>query len=80
MSVIEAVRKFLVEQEYIKPAELIDESESMLERGMIDSVGVLNLVAFLEDRYEIKIEDDDLMPENFDSLAAINNYVRKKIA
>jgi len=79
MAVIEAVRRFLVEQEYIKRDELIDESESMLERGMIDSVGVLNLVTFLEDRYKIEIEDDDLMPENFDSLAAINNYVRNQI-
>ena len=79
MAVIEAVRRFLVEQEYIKPDELIDESESMLERGVIDSVGVLNLVTFLEDRYKIEIEDDDLMPENFDSLAAINNYVRNQI-
>ena len=78
MAVIEDVRGFLVEQEYIKPDELINDSESMLERGMIDSVGVLNLVSFLEDRYKIEIEDDDLMPENFDSLAAINNYVRNK--
>lgn len=78
MSVVGAVKEFLTEQEYIKSAEVIDESESLLERGIIDSVGVLNLVSFLEETYGINIDEDDLMPENFDSLSAINSYVNRK--
>jgi len=78
MSVVGAVKDFLTEQEYIKSAEVIDESESLLERGIIDSVGVLNLVSFLEETYGINIDEDDLMPENFDSLSAINSYVNRK--
>jgi len=78
MSVVGAVKEFLTEQEYIKSAEAIDESESLLERGIIDSVGVLNLVSFLEETYGINIDEDDLMPENFDSLSAISSYVNRK--
>jgi len=78
MSVVGAVKEFLTEQEYIKSAEVIDESESLLERGIIDSVGVLNLVSFLEETYGINIDEDDLMPENFDSLSAISSYVNRK--
>ena len=80
MAVIELVKNFLLEQEYIKPDEVIDESESLLERGTIDSLGVMEMVTLLEETYGIEIDDDDLMPENFDSLAAINDYVRGKVA
>ncbi len=80
MAVIELVKNFLLEQEYIKPDEVIDESESLLERGIIDSLGVMEMVALLEETYGIEIDDDDLMPENFDSLAAINDYIRGKVA
>ena len=79
MTVIDRVRKFLTEREYIKPGEIIDDSESLLERGVIDSVGMLNLVEFLERSYSIEIDEDDLMPENFDSLDAIKNYIGEKV-
>ncbi len=78
MSIVGAVKEFLTEQKYIKSAEVIDESESLLERGIIDSVGVLNLISFLEETYGINIDEDDLMPENFDSLSAISSYVNRK--
>lgn len=78
MSVIDAVKKFLLDLKYIKPGQVIDESESLLEHGIIDSVAVVKLVVFLQNTYGIEIEEDDLMPENFDSLAAINDYVKNK--
>ena len=79
MSVAEAVRGFLGKHEYVGPTDFVDGSESLLERGIIDSVGVLKLVSFLEETYGIEIDEDDLMPENFDSLGAIEYYVSSKI-
>ena len=79
MTTIELVRNFLVEQEYIEKDEVVAESESLLEQGLIDSVGIFKLVALLQEKYQITIKDDDLMPENFDSLAAINSYVSSKL-
>ncbi len=78
MSVADTVRKFLTDQEYIEKGEIVDDSESLLERGIIDSVGIAKLVGFLEETYKIKVDEDDLMPENFDSIDAINDYVTGK--
>ena len=79
MSVIDVVKKFLLDQEYVIQDEVLDETDSLLEHGLIDSVGIINLVSLLEETYRIEIDDDDLMPENFDSLNAIKNYVESKI-
>jgi acyl carrier protein len=46
---------------------------SFLEKGIIDSTGVLELVEFLEESFKVKVEDEDLIPENLDS---VNNLVR----
>lgn len=56
----------------------LDNEASFLESGVIDSTGVLELVAFLEERFGIKIQDEDLTPENLDSLAHIEAFVARK--
>ena len=58
-------------------AELSD-SESLIEAGLIDSTGVLELVAFLESQFGIQIADEDIVPANLDSLRSIVAYVRGK--
>ena len=50
---------------------------SFLETGMIDSTGILELVAFLEERYAMKVADDQLVPENLDSVANIAAFVAR---
>ncbi len=55
-------------------------SESLLEAGIIDSTGVLELVAFLEESYGIQVIDDEMVPENLDSLDNLTRYVSKKRA
>jgi len=61
------------------PDELTD-TGSLLDLGIIDSTGVLELVGFLEDTYEITIDDDDLIPENLDSISKIAEYIIRKQA
>lgn len=53
---------------------------SFLESGIIDSTGVLELVAFLEEKFQVKVEDEDLIPANLDSINAIVRYVGNKCA
>jgi acyl carrier protein len=53
--------------------------DSLLEKGLIDSSGVLELVAFLEERYEIKVEDEELTPDNLDSVRNVAAYVSRKL-
>jgi acyl carrier protein len=65
---------------------LFDESitlsteDSLLETGVIDSTGVLELVAFIEETYGIKIEDEEIVPENLDSIDNIALYISQKLS
>jgi acyl carrier protein len=56
----------------------IDRDENLLSRGIVDSHGVMELVAFLEQRYGISVGDEDLTPENFESVANIEAFVQRK--
>jgi acyl carrier protein len=51
---------------------------SLMLAGIIDSTGVLELVGFLEETYEIRVEDEELLPENLDSIASIVRFVEQK--
>lgn len=79
MNVEQAVRDFL-KNDLGKAESNVGRDESLLESGIIDSMGVLQLVAFLESTYGIKVEDDDLMPENFDTIAAITSFIERRQA
>lgn len=52
--------------------------DSFLEKGIIDSTGILELVAFVEDRYQIKVEDRELLPDNLDSINRLAEFIRRK--
>jgi acyl carrier protein len=57
----------------------LTETASFLETGIIDSTGILELVTFVETTYNISIQDDEMLPENLDSLGAIGQFVGRKI-
>jgi acyl carrier protein len=60
-------------------AEEMANDTSFIGKGIIDSTGVLELVAFLESTYGIHVEDAEMLPENLDSLDRIEAYVRRKL-
>lgn len=68
------VENFLFGNEDDAPAP----SASFMDTGLIDSTGILELVGFIEDTYGITVEDDELVPENLDSVANIAGYVGRK--
>ena len=53
---------------------------SFLESGLVDSTGVLELVQFLEETFQVKVEDEDLIPANLDSVNALTRFVENKNA
>ena len=57
----------------------IAEDASFLETGIIDSTGLLELVAFIEQRYAISVADRELLPENLDSLQNVSRFVTRKL-
>lgn len=64
---------------FAKDASLHDDS-SFLDMGIIDSTGMLELVAFLERTYGIVLEDADLVPENLDSINSVSQFVLRKLS
>jgi len=58
-------------------SDLTDEV-SFLEEGIVDSTGVLELVMFVEETFGIRVEDEEIIPDNFDSVAKLSRYVEKK--
>jgi len=60
-------------------SKTINDDDSFLEKGIIDSTGVLELVGFIEETFNIKVEDEEFVPDNLDSLNKLNLYIKKKI-
>lgn len=76
MSDREAIREF-ISKEFLGGKKAGD-SEPLLEKGVIDSVGVMRLVTFLEKRFGIVVKDKELVPEVFKDLGALSDFVAKK--
>jgi acyl carrier protein len=72
------LRAFITSNFYIPKDQPLDDTTSFLQHGILDSTGVLELVAFVEREYGITVTDQELLPTNFDSLAALAAYIRKK--
>jgi acyl carrier protein len=75
-----AVRRFIGENFLFRDdGDAITHDASLLDAGIIDSTGVLELVSFLEASFGIEVLDDEMLPENLDSIRAISNYVSRKL-
>lgn len=78
-SIIPVVRKFISENfMYREGISSLQDDESLLEKGLIDSTGVLELVFFLEKTFAIKVADDEVLPENLDSVVQIARFIESK--
>lgn len=75
------VRQYITEKLLFGRSDVVVGGDtSFLESGLIDSTGVLELVAFLEEKFKIKVEDEDLIPANLDSVNALIRFVEAKLA
>jgi len=59
--------------------EIPGDSDSFMQKGIIDSTGVLELVAFIEEQYDISIEDDEMTPDNLDTLNSLVTFISGKL-
>jgi len=76
----EEIRQFVVENFLFgQNDKQVSETQSFLESGIIDSTGVLELIAFLESKYGISIADEELVPANLDSVDRVARFVEGKL-
>ena len=79
MEIKSKTRAFIVDNFLFSSTDnVFDDEDSFLDKGIIDSTGVLEIVSFLENEFGIEVQDEDLVPENFDSLNNLVWYIEKK--
>lgn len=76
----EQVRAYIVDNFLFGDDNGLEDSTSFLESGMIDSTGILEVISFLEEQFAIKVHDDELIPENLDSIGNIVGFLGGKLA
>lgn len=79
MNIETEIRKFIEENFILEGDDHLRDEDSLLEKGIIDSTGVLELVAFIEETYQFKIQDEELVPENLDSIKNISQFIQNKL-
>jgi len=75
---VEPVRRFIIDNFLFGRGDLTDD-QSFLDSGIIDSTGILELVAFLEETYGFQVGDEELIPDNLDSIKKISGFLQKKL-
>jgi len=79
MGLRETIRNFISENFILNDADSLCDEDSLLEKGIIDSTGVLELVAFIEENYSVTVEDEEMVPENLDSIKNIVSFIQRKV-
>lgn len=79
MNEMNTIREFVIENFLFGEEDRLADDTSFLGSNIIDSTGMLELASFLEERYGISIADEDLIPENLDSLNNIGRYLDRKL-
>ena len=78
MGTLEKVREFVTTNFYVADPTSLENGASLLDHGIIDSTGVLEVIFFIEETFDIKIEDSEMLPENLDSIEKITNFIASK--
>ncbi|MDY6880123.1 MAG: acyl carrier protein [Thermodesulfobacteriota bacterium] len=73
------IRDFVVENFLFGNNNGLKNDTSFLDEGVIDSTGILELVNFLEEEFEITVDDEELIPENLDSIDNVVTYLQRKV-
>ena len=79
-NVQQEVRKFVLENYCFNQEGALGNEDSFMERGIIDSTGLLELVSFVEERFAIKIDTYELTPDNFDTISRVTEFVLRNVS
>ncbi len=74
----EKIRTFIIENYLFGDDDGLEESTSFLDEGIIDSTGILELIDFISEEFDITVEDEELVPENLDSINNVTAFIGRK--
>jgi len=79
MSVEKTLRSYILQNFlFTDDDSVLNNSDSFLEKGIIDSTGILELITYIEEEIGIKVEDEEMIPENLDSIDNLVSFIAKK--
>ena len=78
MSIQEEIRGFIVDKFLLGKESGLNDDTSFLKDGIVDSLGIMQLVSFVQEQYLIAIEDEDLTPQNLDSIERVSQFIQGK--
>jgi acyl carrier protein len=77
--IVDETRRYITENFlYARPDRVVGEDEHLMERGIVDSMGMMELIEFLEDRFAVQPADDEITEQNFATLRRIAVFVAYK--
>jgi len=79
MQYLPIIKEFIIENFLFGDGENLQDDASFLDNGIIDSTGILELITFLEEKFGISVKDDELIPDNLDSLTKVAGYLERKL-
>ncbi|MGD8525410.1 MAG: acyl carrier protein [Thioalkalispiraceae bacterium] len=80
MSAESKIRSYILDNYLFTDDESeLDSNDSFLQKGFIDSTGILEVIFFIEEEFGIKVDDSEMIPENLDSVNNIVNFLEKKM-
>lgn len=80
MDRINIVKKFIIDNFLFGDEEPLELETDFFDKGIIDSTGVIEVVSFLEEKFNISVDDEELIPENLSSLKNIDGFLSKKLS
>jgi acyl carrier protein len=78
MDIRQRIRDFITANFYVADPSALADDASLLDQGIIDSTGVLEIIMFLEDNFGFKVADAEMVPDNLDSISSIASFVDRK--
>ncbi len=79
MEQIEKIKNFVVNNFLFGKGDILDYETDFLKKGIIDSIGVLELVCYVEETFNFSVQEEEILQENFSSLTKLNDYINHKL-
>jgi acyl carrier protein len=80
LAIEQEIRTFIMDNFLMGREDILSNDDSFLEKGIFDSTGILELVSFLERRFNIELEPEELIPENLDSISSLARFLQRKLS
>jgi acyl carrier protein len=78
MEIKKQVRAFVTSNFYVADPAALEDGASLLNGGIVDSTGMLEVISFIEDTFGVTVEDSEMLPDNLDSIERIANFIARK--